>query len=133
MVFLDLKKAFDTVDHDIVLKKLHKYGLADCAVDWFRDYLSGHKQCTKILNHRSSLLLVSCGVPRGSILGLLLFILYINDLSQYLGDSRINLYADDIALYMVSGTFIELLSVLRQELSVVEQWLAANKLSLNAK
>ena len=132
VVFLDLKKAFDTVDHHIMLQKLSKYGLSANAVNWFRDYLTGREQRTKIMGSKSVFRNIVCGVPQGSILGPLLFILYINDLQCYLGDSRINLYADDTALYVVSDTLIELILTLREELSVVEQWLAANKLTLNA-
>ena len=115
-----------------MLKKLNKYGLSNRSVLWFGDYLTGGMQATKINNIRSTLLPIKCGVPQGSILGPLLFILYINDLQTYLGGSRISLYADDTALYIVSDSAIELLLTLREELSIVEQWLFANKLTLNA-
>ena len=81
----------------------------------------------------SELRLIKCRVPQGSILGPLLFILYINDLEHYLEGSRINLYADDTALFVSCDSIIDLILLLRQELFTVEQWLLANKLSLNAK
>ena len=133
VVFLDLRKTFNTVDHGILLQKLSKYGLADNAVLWFENYLNSRQQCTKVSGCKSSLLYIKCGVPQGSILGPLLFILYINDLQDYLGDSRINLYADDTALYVTADPYIELILTLQVEISIVEQWLFANKLTLNTK
>ncbi len=132
MVFLDLKKAFDTIDHKILLQKLNKYGLGIRALGWFTDYLTHRYQCTRVNYKTSETRLIKCGVPQGSILGPLLFILYINDLEHYLEGSRINLYVDDTALSVCSESFIDLILLLRQELFTVEQWLLANKLTLNA-
>ena len=81
-IFLDFSKAFDTVDHDILLLKLGHYGIRGTALDWFRDYMSGRKQFVTYNGVKSSLSNVSCGVPQGSILGPLLFLIYVNDIQN---------------------------------------------------
>ena len=133
VVFLDLKKAFDTVDHNIMINKLNKFNIDEQAREWFRNYLSGRKQSVKYHGTQSAPLLIQCGVPQGSILGPMMFIMYINDLGKYLTDSKVSLYADDTALYTASTTQIELVLNLRVELSVVNEWLKANRLTLNTK
>ena len=133
VVFLDLKKAFDTVDHEIMINKLNKYNLDELAKNWFLNYLSGRVQSVKYQGTQSTRLPITCGVPQGSILGPLMFIMYINDLSTYLSDSKVSLYADDTALYTSSSSQIELVLNLRLEISVVDEWLKANRLTLNTK
>ncbi len=131
MVFLDLKKAFNTVDHDILLKKLSKYNFSPEAVDWFRSYLINRKQLVKVNGVKSGLKDVVCGVPQGSILGPLLFILYINDMYEYLVESRINLYVDDTALYYSMHDIVHLMNTLTVEMNHVGEWLRANRSTLN--
>ena len=132
VVFLDLKKAFDTVDHVILTNKLNTFNLDEKFINWIKNYLTGRKQAVKALGVKSEFLPITCGVPQGSILGPLLFIMYINDLEKYLDESNISLYADDTALYVNGESQIDIMLSLRIELSVVNEWLRANKLTLNA-
>ena len=81
-VFVDLQKAFDTADHQVLLAKLNDYGICGVSNDWFKSYLSNNSQCVSINVYESGLAAINCGVPRGSVLGLFLFLLYINDLKQ---------------------------------------------------
>ena len=122
------KKAFDTVDHTILIQKLYKYCFSVNATEWFRNYLSNIKHLIKII---SSMKDVLCGVPQGSILGPLLFISYINDIIEYLMGSRINPYVDDTAFYYSSDNIIDVMNTLKSEMVLVGEWLRANKLTLN--
>ncbi len=131
MVFLDLKKAFDMVDHNILLSKLRKYGVTDHSNNWFKSYSTGRFQCVRHRGVKSNRKEVVCGVPQGSILGPLLFIIYINDLSEYLTECDVSLYADDTALFSSSISQIDLMMKLKMELSTISEWLKLNKLTLN--
>ena len=93
MVTLDLKKAFDTVDHSIVLDKLSHYGIRGVENKWFRDYFSGRHQASEVNGVKSDYLPIITGVPQGSILGPLIFIMYVNDLPSCLEFSEVNMYA----------------------------------------
>ena len=128
---LDLKKAFDTVDHETLIKKLRHYGFKDKSNDWFKNYLSDRKQIACINGNLSEPLVMKTGVPQGSILGPLLFILYVNDLSVCLKKSVVNMYADDTIFYYAHRTPDEVSKVLQDDLHNVAQWLNANKLSLH--
>ena len=99
LVLLDLQKAFDTVDHDILLEKLGAMGVT--SISWFRSYLTGRSQCVEVDGSRSSFEEITCGVPQGSILGPLLFLVYINDMHLSI-QCRLAFYADDSALFFAS-------------------------------
>ena len=130
-VFIDLKKAFDTVDHRILIKKLEHYGVRGAASDWLKSYLSNRKQFVNIDGCSSELLDVICGVPQGSILGPTLFILYINDICNVSNLVKFILFADDTNVFCAGDNQLELESMLNRELAKLCKWFAVNKLSLN--
>ena len=128
-----MRKAFDTIPFDLLLKKLEFYGVHDNSLDWFKSYLTGRQQCVEINGIKSNNLTVKMGVPQGSILGPLLFLLFINDLPNCLTKSTPVLFADDTTV-IKSGTDIkDLYRDMNYELENLEQWCKVNKLSLNAK
>ena len=131
--FLDLKKAFDTVDHDILIKKLEFYGIKNNALRWFISYLSNRKQVCKVGMSMSNGENITAGVPKGSNLGPLLFLLYINDLPNCLDSSVPALFADDTNLTASDASASEIQEILEAELNKVHMWLLANKLTLNVK
>ena len=129
-VFLDLKKAFDTVDHTLLCNKLAKYGVVRVSNAWFKDYLSDRRQVTKYRSKNSRPGVVTHGVPQGSILGPLLVIIYISDLPSSVFSSKITMYADDTILYCVGDNIEEIHDSLQNDLVNVELWLQANLLLL---
>ena len=106
-VFLDLKKAFDTVCHPILINKLQSFGVGSLELDWFTSYLSNRKQITKVGTATSDMASVNFGIPQGSILGPLLFTLYINSLPSIVSNCKVNLYADDIALFYAGKSVVD--------------------------
>ena len=128
LVLLDLQKAFDTVDHGILLEKLGSMGVT--SILWFRSYLTGRSQCVEVDGSRSSFEGITCGVPQGSILGPLLFLVYINDMHLSI-QCRLALYADDSALVFSHSDPAVISERLGSELSLCRSWLIDNRLSLH--
>ena len=132
VLFLDLKKAFDTVNHDILLQKLEGFGVEGTERLWFHSYLTNRMQRTIIDGSLSDPRTLTCGVPQGSILGPLLFILYINDLPDSITKCSVMLYADDTALYFSHRDPAAIERILNVELASVSEWFQVNRLTLNA-
>ena len=129
-VFIDLKKAFDTVDHKILLNKLHRYGIRGLPLNLLESFLSNRKQCVVTHQTKSSIQPVTYGVPQGSTLGPLLFLIYINDLPSSC-TLRVRLFADDANLTFSSKSISALEQKMNDELKNVDAWIKTNKLSLN--
>ena len=130
-LFIDFKKAFDTVNHYILLNKLEFYGFRGVVNKWFQSYLTGRNQYLSINGINSSLKAISCGVPQGSVLGPLLFLLYINDLPYCSNRLVFHLFADDTNILFSSKNLDLIQTTLNIELKNVSQWLNANRLALN--
>ena len=134
-VFIDYSKAFDTIDHSILCKKLELYGLSNGVISWCRDYLTDRQQCVKVDDHKSSHRRISYGVPQGSILGPLFFIIYVNDLLDLFKNEDVNilLYADDTVLYCADKNSEVACQKVGRALGEVSKWCNLNKLTINTK
>ena len=130
-VFLDLKKAFDCVSHDILLNKLNAYGIRGNLMQWFQSYLSARSQYVIYNGIKSSFRNITHGVPQGSILGPLLFILNVNDFSRSSDLLFSILFADETSVFIEGHSYAEVIEILNSELLKVSDWLMANKLTIN--
>ena len=131
-VFLDLSKAFDTLNHEILLMKLSHYDIQGKEWQWFQSYLHGRCQYVELNGHKSTTMPLETGVPQGSILGPLLFLLYINDLPSAT-KLKCVIFADDTNLLVSGNDLAEIVDTLNRELESVSDFFKANRLKLNAK
>jgi len=130
-LFLDLSKAFDTLNHQILLSKLNSYGVRGLANKWVENYLTGRKQYVNFNGQSSTSSYITCGVPQGSILGPLLFLLYINDLPRCSNSSHFIIFADDTNIIFSHKDPNNLEILINNELHKISNWFKLNKLSLN--
>ena len=133
LLLIDFSKAFDMVEHPILLQKLEHYGIRGPALKWLESYLSNRKQFVSVNGAESSTLSIDFGVPQGSILGPLLFIIYINDIPNISEFAKFILYADDANIILTANTIEEINSQLEILIFNLQQWVASNGLALNLK
>ena len=129
-VELDFSKAFDILDHQILLSKLKYYRSDHLCIKWFRSYLENRFQHVKLGNNTSSSLPVMCGVPHGTILGPLLFILFTYDMHLYVKNSRLDSYADDSNISSSADSLEQLVDLLQHDLDSISHWFDANTVEL---
>ena len=131
-VFLDFQKAFDTTNHKILIDKLHHYGIIGATLSWFESYLTNKIQQTIVNDTVSDKIELPHRVPQGSVLGPLLFLIYINDLNEAISHSIIHHFADDTNILFSHKSLKKINKCINHDLSQIVQWLRANRISLNA-
>ena len=132
-IFGDLPEGIDTVDHKILLHKLEYYGIQGVCNDWFKSYLSDHKQFVSINGYNSDLMPGDYGVPQGSVLGPLLFLIYINDLHKVIRYCKVHHFADDTNLFHTSKSVKNLNKLVNCDMKHLNNWLSENRFSLNVE
>lgn len=130
-IFIDLKKAFDTISHDILIKKLELSGVTSKALDIFKSYMENRRQIVKIGEYESNPRLLNFGVPQGSILGPLLFLIYINSISELDLKGDISLYADDTSLFYFGPSVEAIIADAQNDLNLLNEWFKSNRLTIN--
>ena len=130
-LFIDLQKAFDTVDHSILLHKLYNYGVRGIMYNWIENYLFDRYQYTCINQIKSDLRQISCGVPQGSVLGPLLFLIYINDIYRATVDAKPKIFADDTNVFVIGKSLKEIELKANNCLLDIYHWCSSNKLTIN--
>ena len=129
VVFLDIRKVFDSIDHSILLKKMNEqFGIDVTELKWFESYLTKRQQVCFVNSHTSSPRQITCGVPQGSILGPLLFLLYINDMPKCLKSTIPCVYADNTEIFASLHDYDSLVKNLNNDLKNLHTWLTKNKL-----
>ena len=128
-----MQKASDTVHHKILLHKLEFYGIRGVCNDWFKSYLSDRKQFFSINGYNSDLMPVIYGVPQGSVLGPLLFLIYINDLHKAIQYCKVHHFADDTNLFHTNKSVKNLNKLVNNDMKQLNNWFSANKISLNVE
>ena len=132
-IFLDLSKAFDTLNHDILINKLEYYGIRGLGQSWFKNYLTGRKQLVSLGNTQSPMTNITHGVPQGSILGPLLFLIYINDIKNTSNIGKFILFADDTSIIYSDENLEKLYEKTNKDIQNINTWFEINKLSVNVK
>lgn len=130
-LFVDLTKAFDLVDHALLLQRLKSIGLGNSALSWFKNYLSDRTQCVVVDNYTSSIVRVRKGVPQGSLLAPLLFSIFINELGQGIKSAKLHFYADDTIIYSTASSLSQAMETLQDSFYTFELNLLKLKLVLN--
>ena len=131
--FIDFRKAFDCVQHPVLLDKLSSLDLAKEVIDWFKSYLSHRRQRVLANNTYSSFQYITQGVPQGSVLGPLFYIIYANDISKVIKHCKIALYADDTVLYIGGADYEKIRSKMQQDVNALCQWCTVNGISMNVE
>ena len=131
VIYMDLSKAFDSLNHELLTAKLRCYRLVQNAVEFFKNYLSNRYQCCKINNTLGDWRKIIAGVPQGSLLGPLLFNIFLNDIFFFLKNANLGSYADDSTLYAYNKNLETVISNLRQEFSILSNWFYDNYIMLN--
>lgn len=131
--FLNLTKTFNCVDHEIIIKKLNHYGISETCLKWFISYLDNRSQYTVIGNISSVKELVPCGIPKGSVLGPILYLIYVNDINYCKIDSKIIMFADDSVLLSIHHDPVTATENLKKDMIVIKKYFLNLNLLLNAK